>query len=180
MLILVTGAANSGKSEWAEYLASQSQQPVLYIATAQKIPEDKEWSRKIEKHRQRRPKDWQTLEITHEISNALQNAPPQTCVLIDSLGNWVANHLEIQEENWERIVKDFLTTLRRRRGETILVAEETGWGVIPFYPTGRIFRSRLGELIQQVGKLANTVYLTVGGYAVDITKIGLRLPSQWR
>lgn len=176
MLILVTGAADSGKSQWAEYLASQCQQPVIYIATAHRIPEDEEWSRKIEKHRQRRPKHWQTLEITHDISNALQNAPLNACILIDSLGNWVANYLETDEENWASIVKDFLTTLRQREGETIVVAEETGWGVIPPYPTGRIFRSRLGNLIQQVGKLANTVYLTVGGYAVDITKIGVRLP----
>lgn len=32
--ILVTGPSRSGKSEWAESLAAQSQQAVIYIATA--------------------------------------------------------------------------------------------------------------------------------------------------
>jgi adenosylcobinamide kinase/adenosylcobinamide-phosphate guanylyltransferase len=46
-IILVTGPARSGKSEWAENLATrlgqQFNQPIIYMATAQEEPQDLEW-----------------------------------------------------------------------------------------------------------------------------------------
>jgi adenosylcobinamide kinase/adenosylcobinamide-phosphate guanylyltransferase len=59
----------------------------------------------------------------------------------------------------------------------ILVAEETGWGVVPAYATGRLFRDRLGHLIRRVGAIAHTVYLVTGGYAVNLSEIGIPLPQ---
>ena len=59
-IILVTGPARSGKSEWAEDLARQTDQPVIYVATAIALPDDLEWLTRIEKHRQRRPVEWTT------------------------------------------------------------------------------------------------------------------------
>ena len=60
-IILVTGAARSGKSEWAEDLAIKSEKNVVYIATATQNPDDLEWQERIQKHQQRRPQDWITL-----------------------------------------------------------------------------------------------------------------------
>jgi hypothetical protein len=60
-VILVTGAARCGKSEWAEDLAINSQKTVVYIATARQNPDDLEWQQRIQKHQQRRPPDWITL-----------------------------------------------------------------------------------------------------------------------
>jgi adenosylcobinamide kinase/adenosylcobinamide-phosphate guanylyltransferase len=176
-IILVTGAANSGKSEWAEYLANNSHKPVIYIATAQKVDNDKEWALKIEQHRERRPKNWQTWEILLDLSSAIGQTSEDNCVLIDSLGTWVANSLEKDESNWQTQVEKLVSSLENTSNEIILVAEETGWGVIPAYPLGRLFRERLGKVIRLVGGIANTVYLTVGGYAVDVSKIGVKLPS---
>jgi len=39
-VILVTGPARSGKSEWAETLAMQAGKSVIYVATAQVDPAD--------------------------------------------------------------------------------------------------------------------------------------------
>ena len=60
-LILVTGPAKCGKSEWAENLAFESGKPVIYVATARVDPSDSEWQGRIEQHRDRRPSDWVTL-----------------------------------------------------------------------------------------------------------------------
>ncbi|MDP5017176.1 MAG: bifunctional adenosylcobinamide kinase/adenosylcobinamide-phosphate guanylyltransferase, partial [Dolichospermum sp.] len=62
-VILVTGAARSGKSEWAEDLAINSGKTVVYIATATQNPDDQEWQERIQKHQQRRPQDWITLSV---------------------------------------------------------------------------------------------------------------------
>ena len=179
-LILVTGAANSGKSEWAEYLAQNSQKPLIYIATAQKNEDDTEWMAKIKLHQQRRSDLWQTWEVPLDLPTAIVNLPDNHGVLIDSLGTWVANYLTIEEQVWEQQLQLFLTNLSQVGGVTapiIIVAEETGWGVVPAYELGRLFRSRLGKLTRQVGSIVDRVYLVVGGHAVDVSKIGINLAS---
>ncbi|BAQ62226.1 adenosylcobinamide-phosphate guanylyltransferase [Geminocystis sp. NIES-3708] len=174
-IILVTGAANSGKSEWAESLAKNSQKPVIYIATAQKIKDDEEWMLKIKQHQKRRPKNWQTWEIPDNLSLAIKKIPQDNCILIDSLGTWVTNFLEKDESQWQIEVEKLIFSLKNASSNIILVGEETGWGVIPAYPLGRLFRNRLGKLIRLIGSMANTVYLTIGGYAVEVSKIGINL-----
>ena len=67
-LILVTGPARSGKSEWAESLASNSRKKIIYVATSQINTSDLEWQTRIEKHKNRRPSDWITLEIPIKLS----------------------------------------------------------------------------------------------------------------
>jgi adenosylcobinamide kinase / adenosylcobinamide-phosphate guanylyltransferase len=174
-LFLVTGAASSGKSEWAETLAKKSGKSVIYIATAQNYPEDEQWQAKIDKHRQRRPKDWQYLHVPRELAVALSLAQLDRCLLIDSLGTWVANFLELDGEKWEEIVINLLATLNPKGGEIIFVAEETGWGIVPIYDSGRLFRDRLGNLTRRLGKMVDRVDLVVAGHVIDLSSIGRKL-----
>ena len=139
-VILVTGPARSGKSEWAETLAMQSGKSVVYVATAQENPSDKEWQIRIQQHRQRRPQDWITMEVPVELASTLATATPNSCFLVDSLGTWVANLLEQDEVSWEKTVQELLDIVQQVDGNIILVAEETGWGVVPDYPIGWTFR----------------------------------------
>ena len=176
-VILVTGPARSGKSEWAEMLAIQSKKPVVYIATATNNLDDKEWHERIEKHQKRRPPEWSTLEVPEDLPASLADATPNTCVLIDSLGTWVANLLEEDESTWERIVEDFLDTIDLVAAQMIFVAEETGWGVIPAYPVGRIFRDRLGSLVRKLGTVSEDVYLVTGGHVLNLSLLGYPLPN---
>ena len=174
----MTGPARSGKSEWAEQLAQNSGQPVIYLATAQEDPQDQDWQARLAAHRRRRPPHWQTWAIPMEISAPLQTLNPPACVLIDSLGTWVANLLDQSDAAWLVIETEFLSVLAQRTVPIILVAEETGWGVIPAYPLGRQFRDRLGALIRQVGAFADEVYLVTGGYALPLSQWGQPLKSQ--
>jgi adenosylcobinamide kinase/adenosylcobinamide-phosphate guanylyltransferase len=175
-LILVTGAANSGKSEWAEYLAIKTQQPLIYIATGQKNESDPEWMEKIEVHQKRRTSQWQTWEIPQELPSAITQIPVDSCTLIDSLGTWVANYLEAEDALWQKQTEELIFNLQNAQSSPIiLVAEETGWGVVPAYELGRLFRRRLGILTRQIGTIADRVYLVVGGYAVDVSQIGIKI-----
>ena len=176
-IILVTGAASSGKSEWAENLAFQQTKPVVYIATAQSDSQDQEWCLKIAKHRQRRPSSWQIKEIPTQLNQAINSSSPQTCLLIDSLGTWVANLLNQNDADWQFTVQELLQTIDTRKTDLILVAEETAWGVVPAYESGRLFRNRLGNLIRQIGSISDAVYLVTGGYAIDLTLLGEKIPS---
>ncbi|WP_017297117.1 bifunctional adenosylcobinamide kinase/adenosylcobinamide-phosphate guanylyltransferase [Nodosilinea nodulosa] len=174
-IALVTGPARSGKSEWAETLAAESGQAVIYVATSQIDPEDLDWQKRVALHRDRRPDHWQLQEIPIALPAAILSATEQDCLLIDSLGTWLANLLEQDDDTWQATVRSLIKSLRQTPSTVILVSEETGWGVVPAYPIGRLFRDRLGYLTRQVGTVADALYLVVAGYAVDMKKVGDRV-----
>ncbi len=169
---LVTGASRSGKSEWAENLATKSAKSIVYVATAIVDPADREWQGRIMKHQQRRPKTWETIVASRELTTTIDRAKTSECLLIDSLGTWVANLLDLDSDAWQEITNDLLTSLQTSKADTILVGEETGWGVIPAYKPGRVFRDRLGHLLRQVGSIADIVYLVTGGHALNLSMLG--------
>jgi adenosylcobinamide kinase / adenosylcobinamide-phosphate guanylyltransferase len=174
-LILVTGAARSGKSAWAEQLARAFTGPVIYVATAQVDPQDQEWSDRLARHRQRRPAHWQLIESPVDVAAIVDRAQAGECLLIDSLGTWVANFLEDDQTTWQTASDRLCQALKTTPAQVIVVAEETGWGVVPAYPLGRTFRDRLGTITQQIGAIANPVYLVVAGRVVDLAQIGFPL-----
>ena len=175
--ILVTGPARSGKSELAEKLALESGKTVIYVATATENSNDPEWQQRIEKHRQRRPEDWVTRDVPIELSTNLRQISPQSLILIDSLGTWVANLLETDDLDWEKICAELLKLIPQIQADLVFVAEETGWGVIPAYPLGRKFRDRLGNLVRRLGAKCDTVYLVTGGYVLNLSQLGTPLIS---
>jgi adenosylcobinamide kinase/adenosylcobinamide-phosphate guanylyltransferase len=177
-LILITGPARSGKSEWAETLAIRSSKPVCYLATAQIDSNDTEWRNRIEQHQRRRPKHWQTLSEPVNLAATIAAYSANHCLLVDSLGTWVANLLGEDQETWDKTAQELILSLQQASGELILVAEETGWGIVPAYPSGRLFRDRLGMLVRQVGAIANPVYLVTGGYVLNLCELGSPLPDQ--
>ena len=177
-IILVTGPSRSGKSEWAETLAEQAGKLVTYVATAQVDENHPEWSSRIEKHQQRRPNYWKTLLVPIELAATIRGySESNCCLLVDSLGTWIANLLEQEEEVWETTVQELFESLTQTAATVIFVAEEVGWGVVPAYPIGRLFRDRLGNLVRQLGKIANPVYLVTGGHVLNLSTLGKPLPD---
>lgn len=177
-VILVTGPARSGKSEWAESLALASGKSVIYVATAQKDPNDTEWMERITQHAQRRPSVWQTWEVPVNLAATIQSAKNSSCLLVDSLGTWVANLLEYEQTQWQQILKELLEIVENCDCDLIFVGEETGWGVVPAYPAGRLFRDRLGRLVREVGAIANPTYLVTAGHILNLSQLGSPLKNK--
>ncbi len=174
-IILVTGGSRSGKSEWAETLADNSHKSVIYIATATIDSTDQEWQARILKHQQRRPDNWETITANKDLDLVINQALNSQCLLIDSLGTWVANFLDLETNSWQKITTSLLKSLENTQGSIILVGEETGWGIVPAYKSGRIFRDRLGHLTRQIGVIADTTYLVVGGHVLNLSALGTPL-----
>jgi adenosylcobinamide kinase/adenosylcobinamide-phosphate guanylyltransferase len=171
-ICLVTGPARSGKSEWAEALAAASGLAVTYIATARIDPDDLEWQKRIDQHRDRRPPHWQLREVPTALPEAILSATAADCLLVDSLGTWLANRLDQPDEAWHHTLDELMASLHQTAATVILVSEETGWGVVPAYPMGRLFRDRLGTLTRRVGTVAGALYLVVAGHALDLKALG--------
>ena len=71
-LSLILGGVRSGKSEFAEKLASELNKPTLYVATG--LPTDAEMEQRIRRHQQARPKHWDTVEETIDLAGCLESA----------------------------------------------------------------------------------------------------------
>jgi adenosylcobinamide kinase / adenosylcobinamide-phosphate guanylyltransferase len=170
--ILVTGPSSSGKSEFAEILASKTHKSVIYIATAKVDRDDREWQARILRHQQRRPADWQTITAAIDLPSHLEQASVSECLLIDSLGTWIANFMESDRLEWQQISDRLLSSLQTTQGVVILVSEETGWGIVPAYPMGRLFRDRLGHLSRQIANVVDTTYLVTGGHVINLSVLG--------
>jgi adenosyl cobinamide kinase/adenosyl cobinamide phosphate guanylyltransferase len=168
MIYLITGGARSGKSSYAETLAKNSSDEVLYIATLE--PSDDEMQRRIARHKSKRPAYWRTFETKFDIAQAIQDCKEKV-VLVDCLSGFVTNLvLQYETEGEEVVIEKTLEavetltqTLKQTEKTVIIVTNEVGYGVVPEYPLGRWFRDALGLANQRVASLADVVVLmTVG------------------
>ena len=165
MLTLVLGGARSGKSRYAESLIASLPQPWIYIATAE--ARDDEMAARIAAHRARREAGWQTVEAPHELPEALHQAPADAAVLVDCLTLWLTNVMlgSFDVENMTAKLED---ALRARGGETVLVSNEVGLGIVPENELGRRFRDTQGILNQRMAALSDRVVLMVAGLPVKV------------
>ena len=100
MLHLVIGAANSGKSEYAEGLMSRFSGPKLYVGTLPRIPQ---YKNSIETHQARRPTSWHLVELIGDLSvdvelvqRALSAAPN---ILLDGLTFYLLQLLTVFDDD---------------------------------------------------------------------------------
>ena len=175
-LIMILGGARSGKSNFAERLASQYEK-VLFVATAEALDEDME--RRITQHRLRRPPSWSTLEEPIDLASVLQATDDRHEIcLVDCLTVWVSNMLLKMEDcaDVEDAILDalecFLDVYERSPASWIVVSNEVGLGVVPPTSLGRIYRDALGRVNQAVAAKADKVYLMVAGLALELKSIG--------
>lgn len=93
-LTFITGGVRSGKSGLAEQLAKVSSLPVVYLATLQDHGTDSEVRKRIVRHRQSRPPEWQTIEEPIEVATTLRSlVHSKSFVIIDCLSLMISNLL---------------------------------------------------------------------------------------
>lgn len=175
-LTLVSGPARSGKSRWAEHLASTSGLRVHYLATAATREGDPSWQRRLRRHRERRPSHWTTHDCGGDLAGPLSSHGAGDLLLIDSLGTWLVHHLELDDGDWTRQQTVLLAGLARCPAAVVLVCEETGWGVVPSTAVGGLFRDRMGELCDQLHGRASASWLVIHGRAVDLLRHSTAVP----
>lgn len=180
-LILVTGAARSGKSQFAEDITAKQDKPVAYLATAEAL--DPEMDERIIGHRERRPQDWTTFEepldiagvimanaanypvwlldcVTLYISNLLFQEPATKNFLENPGTSFLAKEVEI---NILAKVQDLLAKLELLEITLIAVSNEVGWGLVPPDPLSRVYRDIVGKVNQLLAREATEVYLVTVG-----------------
>ncbi len=190
-LVVLTGGARSGKSRAAQDLACELDRRGrrVVVAVFGTGAGDDEMAERIARHRADRPASFSVVEATDPWS-WLEGLGPADALVVDCLGTWLGSAMA---EAWaageqgafsdateassayrgaveaagERIVE----LVCGRVGDTIVVTNEVGSGVVPDHATGRLFRDTLGRMNTQLTAAADAAYLAVAGRLVDLTAL---------
>lgn len=178
---LLLGGARSGKSRHAETLAQQSGLPVTLIATAQAL--DQEMTQRIAHHRQQRPAHWHVIEEPLMLASVLATLLDRPrAIIVDCLSLWLANLLgdwdapdlavpppPLPARLYQQTTALFncLTTVPNTSA-LYLVSNETGLGLVPATPLGRLYRDEAGRLNQRLAQLCDHATLLVAGLPLTL------------
>ena len=163
---LVLGGARSGKSRYALQLAEKGVKDLVFIATAEAL--DSEMERRIARHQDERGDHWTTVEEPLELPRTIEEHTEQgtTCV-VDCLTLWLSNLLHHKRE-LDDATEKLCTALREAKGDTILVSNEVGMGLVPETPLGRAFRDAQGRLNQQMAETCDRVIFVAAGLPLTL------------
>ncbi len=164
MLILVTGASGSGKSEFAENLAAGLDAAPTYIAAMK--PSDCECVRRIERHRrQRAGKGFKTVERYTDIKNLEVSGT----ALLECLSNLLAN--EMFGGSGERAAEEItagIENLAKRLDNLVIVTNEIFSDGAEYDGDTKAYMKILGTLNCEIAKKADEVYEVASGIPVKI------------
>ncbi|MGH2875993.1 MAG: bifunctional adenosylcobinamide kinase/adenosylcobinamide-phosphate guanylyltransferase [Solirubrobacteraceae bacterium] len=168
MKTLILGGVRSGKSRYAEELATTHNGPVAVIVTA--TAGDEEMADRIAAHRARRPKHWRVLEEPIAVGHALlELARPGSVVIIDCLTLWLTNILLQSDARMLRDESDtLLGAIRSATGSVILVSNEVGSGIVPINELARRFTDAAGSLHQRLAQVCDQVVWMVAGLPLTV------------
>lgn len=168
-IVLVLGGVRSGKSRYAQELATQGKR-VAFVATAE--ARDDDMRQRIARHQQDRPANWTTFETPIALEDALEQCGERfDTILIDCLTVWTSNLLEREGENCDHVLAHadrLAKVLQEMACTVVLVSNEVGSGIVPENALARLYRDALGGMNQRIAAAADEVILLVAGCTLYI------------
>ncbi len=174
--ILVLGGARSGKSRFAQEMAPQLGEKVLFVATGEAL--DEEMKQRIEEHKKSRPSSWRTIEVPIGVGKRIrEEIRDARVVILDCLTLLVSNVIGqcagevdpgqvdagLAEEKLAAEIKELVECIDSTDASFIIVSNEVAMGLVPDNRLGRIYRDFLGEMNQKLALRASEVYLMIAG-----------------
>jgi len=196
--VVFTGGARSGKSSAAQSLAEelQARGRRVTVAVFADGSADEEMADRIERHRSSRPRGFAVLEVSGG-HDWMKDVPKEDVLLVDCLGSWLS---VVMAETWTALMgtppgdvasetpagyrtaveeagHGIVRALLGRPGDTIVVTNEVGDGVVPEHASARLFRDTLGRMNRAVTAQADAAYLCVAGRLLELSTLAER--ARW-
>ena len=177
MLTILLGGARSGKSSLAVRLGERAEADVVYVATSPHIAGDSDLDGRIAAHRAERPASWRTIEEELDLVTAIA-ASDDALVIVDCLTLWLNNliHHGADQSTIEKATSAAIAAASDRRGDTVVITNEVGLGIVPDNDLSRLYRDQLGRLNQQWVAASDRAYLMVAGRALTLSDLARDLP----
>lgn len=163
-MILVGGGSRSGKTRFAQDLASRMGNRLLYIATAELL--DNEMAQRAKMHQADRGSRFETVEEPYNLPEAVRQAASFDAIVVDCLTLWVSN-LMLRGSSNLRAAGDELAEACTTR-PVIVVTNEVGSGIVPENELARRFRDEAGWMNQRMAEAAREVYWVVFGCPMKV------------
>lgn len=173
-IVLVTGGARSGKSDYALDRAEQIDGRKCFIATCEVL--DQEMAERVRKHRLDRDVSlWATIEETLAVASVISRNEYDV-YLLDCLTLWVSNVMADYEQRGavcgEEAIADEITSIiengLKLKGTVIIVSNEVGMGIVPDNALARRYRDLVGLCNRMVAAAAAEVVLVSCGIPLHI------------
>ncbi len=139
---------------------------------------DEEMRQRIERHKERRPAAWNTLEAATNIGSQISQKMGEARVVIVDCITLLVNNLfgqysdQIDASLVEKKVADeidgLIECIEHTDATFIIVTNEIGLGLVPPHRMSRLYRDVLGKANQRLAEVAEEVYLMVAGLPVQI------------
>lgn len=162
---LVLGGCRSGKSRYAEQWVADNFSDKVFVATLE-ARNDAEMDQRIALHRQSRGLGWLTVEEPLDLAGVLaKNETGSEVFLVDCLTMWLTNMMmqDFSDEKIQGEVVRLAKTVGEISASVVLVANETGLGIVPESPLGRRFRDLAGWTNQQMALVCQQVVFVAAG-----------------
>lgn len=181
-VILVTGGARSGKSNFAEKLCKERNNNTAYIATS--IPFDDEMKDRVRKHKESRPQNWKTYEIYKDIYMIIDDISKEhKTVILDCVTLLVNNLIFMHEididnstqyeiDELEKYIKEqvekLLIEIKKTNLYFVIVTNELGLGGVSINKLTRVYTDIVGRINQQIAAQSDEVYFVISGIPMKI------------
>ena len=163
--MLVLGGAKSGKSRISLEICNNLDGKRIFIATAQAL--DDEMQERIQRHREERGEQWDTIEEPTEIVDKIQEIDSaETVILLDCLTLWISNLFMKYGDQRQAVqldVDEFMEQISKIKGRIIIVSNEVGMGIVPDNELARFYRDIAGSLNQRIANTARKVINVMAG-----------------
>lgn len=184
----VIGGARSGKSTFAESKAKEYSEKVLYIATA--AVTDQAMADRVKKHREQRPSSWYTLEMYHDFNKLIEKPEfiRSKAILLDCITTMIGNFMvdsklefdtcpaedvNILENKITDEVLSLINVCNKNNKKLIIVSNETGMGLVPYYYMGNYFRDISGRINNKIGQKSDFMYFIFSGIPIKLKHKGV-------
>ncbi len=165
-ITFILGGARSGKSRYAEALASKHKGSKTYIATAEAI--DAEMRARIVMHRSRRGAAWITRETPLDLVQALAEAT-SGFVLIDCITVWISNLMHHGRDVPAEMAA-LCEALKKTKARVVIVSNEVGMSIVPDNALARAFRDEQGFANQRIADIADEAIFIAAGLPLILKK----------
>jgi len=169
---LITGGVKSGKSSYAQRLASEfaSDSPVRFVATARRGGDSLD--RRIDRHIAERPDHWTLFESPTGLIESITASGDEVMTVLDCITLWIGDL--VSEPDYSSTtgtphhVGRLIEVLQASSRPTLVITNEVGSGVAPPTGIGNVYADELGTANRLIGDAADELTLLVAGQPLRI------------